>query len=155
MTQYLNIRTLFHIWSYILAGRPAVRNAQVLRCGQVPTTRTTTNPVFRTRPQVIAPQYVPHRKHSNTGQTQPTATADGFDRPAAARPSVVVPLWFPGALTSAFSAVANGNMTGLYLEEMVPKGKAFTAAQVVRITGIRYQTLNHWVKIGLVNVGAK
>jgi DNA-binding transcriptional MerR regulator len=41
-------------------------------------------------------------------------------------------------------------MKGLYLEEMTPEGKAFTAAQVVRITGVQYQTLNHWVKIGLV-----
>jgi DNA-binding transcriptional MerR regulator len=30
------------------------------------------------------------------------------------------------------------------------EGEFFTAARVVQITGVPYQTLNHWVKIGLV-----
>src|ERR1022692_4498157 len=33
---------------------------------------------------------------------------------------------------------------------MTLEGKSFTAAQVVQIMHVPYQTLNHWVKIGLV-----
>jgi DNA-binding transcriptional MerR regulator len=33
---------------------------------------------------------------------------------------------------------------------MTHEGRSFTASQVVRITHVPYQTLNHWVKIGLV-----
>jgi len=33
---------------------------------------------------------------------------------------------------------------------MMPEGATFSAAQVIQITGVPYQTLNHWVKMGLV-----
>src|SRR3974390_1576181 len=31
-----------------------------------------------------------------------------------------------------------------------PMADQFTASEVVRITGVKYQTLNHWARIGLV-----
>lgn len=54
------------------------------------------------------------------------------------------------AISRVVIACVANHVSRSYIWSMVIRRASFTAAQVMEITGVPYQTLNHWVKIGLV-----